>query len=105
MEAHTSSYKVVTTSEISGTLLQRDKTELEKFCTGPGLSSWKMAKPTFEPRSVKSKITNSLDFLGSPVVMTLYFHGRECGFDPWFGNLRFHMSGSVTKPPLPQKAI
>ena len=42
-----------------------------------------------------SKETKAQDFPGSPVVKTLCFHRRGCGFDSWSG--KFHMLHSAAK--------
>ena len=38
-----------------------------------------------------------MDLPGRPVVKTLHFQFRECGFDPWFRDLRSHMQCSQKK--------
>ena len=35
---------------------------------------------------MKIKEEKRRDFPGDPVVKTLPFHCRGCGFDPWLGN-------------------
>ena len=37
-------------------------------------------------KQLKRKSANYREFLGSPVVRTLHFHCRECGFNPSLGN-------------------
>ena len=37
------------------------------------------------------------DFSGGPVVKTLHFHCRGCGFDPWSGKMPHGMAKKLKK--------
>lgn len=56
-EAHMSSHKVTCGRDKRYLTSKETKLSSEGFALAQSLSSWKMAKPVFEPRSIKSEIT------------------------------------------------
>ena len=49
---------------------------------------------------MKQKIIMTWDFPGCPVVKTLCFQCKGCGFNPW--ELKSHMPGSMAKKKKPR---
>ena len=46
---------------------------------------------------MRLEINYRRDFPGGPVVKTLHFQCRGCGFHPWSGKLRSHMPHDTAK--------